>query len=110
MSTTLAFRTMAGGAKIPAGETVLLGTVDTSPYSMIRVVARERIGSTTGVNIRVLIIDSGGETIALLDSLHLAPHSQVTRVYEVPGTMLSILADAVGGKGSDSFDVLVFGS
>jgi hypothetical protein len=33
----------------------------------------------------------------------------VTRVYEVPGTALAIIADAGGGCGLDSVDVFVYG-
>jgi len=110
MSTQLAFRTVVGGANIPAGETILLGTVDVSPFSRIRVVALERVGSTTGLNIRLVITEGQGELVTPLDTLHLSPHSQMTRVYDVPGTRLSILADAVGGAGADSFDVLLYGN
>jgi type III secretion protein HrpB1 len=110
MSTKLAFRTKIGGAPIPAGETIMLGTVDVSAFSKIRVVADERVGSTTGINIRLAISEEGGELVALLDTLHLSPHSQLTRVYEVPGTHLTIFADAVGGTGTDGMDVLVYGN
>ena len=48
--------------------------------------------------------------MAQLDTLTLQPHGQVTRVYEVPGTKLTIVADATGGTGSSSIDVLVYGS
>jgi hypothetical protein len=48
--------------------------------------------------------------VAQLDTLTLAPHSQLTRVYEVPGTKLTVSADAVGtGSGSASVDVLIYG-
>jgi hypothetical protein len=48
--------------------------------------------------------------VAQLDILHLVPHSQVTRVYDVPGTKLTIFADAAGGSGSDGVDVLIYGN
>ena len=83
--------------------------MDVSPFERIRVVADERVGSGTGINIRITITE-GTELVAQLDILHLSPHSQVTRVYEVPGTKLTIFADALGGTGSDGIDVLVFGS
>jgi len=42
--------------------------------------------------------------------LTLAPDSQITKVYEVPGTKLTVFADAVGGgQGEASVDVLVYG-
>ena len=71
-------------------------------------VADERIGSGTGVTIR-LTITEGQELVAFLDLLTLAPHQQVTRVYEVPGTKLSVFADAAGGTGTDALDVLIYG-
>jgi type III secretion protein HrpB1 len=109
MSTKLAFRTLPGAVSIPAGQSKQLGAVDVSPFSTIRVVADERAGSGTGVNIR-LTITEGSELVAQLDVLSLSPHSQVTRVYAVPGTKLTIFADAIGGTGSDGVDVLVYGA
>jgi type III secretion protein HrpB1 len=109
MSTKLAFRTPVGGVSVPAGQSKQLGTVDVSPFSQIRVVADERIGSASGIRIR-LTLTEGNELVAQLDVLHLAPHSEVTRVYDVPGTKLTVFADAVGGSGSDGLDVLVYGS
>ena len=109
MSTSLAFRTTPGAVSIPAGQSKQLGVVDVSPYSTIRVVADERVGGGTGVNIR-LTITEGNELVAQLDTLTLLPHAQITRVYECPGTKLTLFADALGGAGSDGVDVLVYGS
>ena len=106
--TTLAFRTPPGGVSIPAGQSKQLGTVDIAPYERIRVVTDERVGSGSGLSIR-LTITEGNELVAQLDTLHLTPHAQVTRVYEVPGTKLTIFADAAAGTGTDSVDVLVYG-
>jgi type III secretion protein HrpB1 len=47
--------------------------------------------------------------LGLLDVLTLQPHGQVTKVYEVPGTKLSISVDAAGVTGSDGVDILVYG-
>jgi hypothetical protein len=109
MSTTLAFRTPVGGVAVPAGQSKQLGAVDVSPYSKIRVVADERVGSPTGINVR-LTITEGNELVAQLDVLHLLPHSQVTRVYDVPGIKLTLFADAIAGQGSDGMDLLIYGS
>src|SRR5207247_11475714 len=79
--TTLAFRTPAGGLSIPAGQSKQLGTVDIAPYERIRVVADERVGSGTGLSIR-LTITEGNELVAQLDTLNLTPHAQVPRVHE----------------------------
>jgi type III secretion protein HrpB1 len=106
--TVLAFRTPAGGVSIPAGQSKQLGVVDVSPYERIRVVADERAGSGTGVSIR-LTITEGGELVAQLDILHLTPHAQITNVYEVPGTTLTVFADAAPGSGNNGLDVLIYG-
>jgi len=110
MSTTLAFRTPPGAVSIPAGTSKNLGLVDVSPYSRIRVVADERTGSGSGINIRLSITEAGGEAVADLDVLNLSPRSSVTRVYEAPAAKLTVFADAFPGSGSDGVDVLIYGS
>jgi len=105
----LAFRTAQGAVSVPAGKSKQLGIVDVSPYSKIRVVADERTGSGTGVSIRLTIAE-GDELIAQLDVLSLAPQTQITKVYDVPGTRLIIYVDAIGGSGSDGVDVLIYGA
>jgi hypothetical protein len=50
------------------------------------------------------------ELLGELDMLTLQPPSQITTVYEVPGTKLTIFADATGASGSSSVGVLVYGS
>jgi type III secretion protein HrpB1 len=100
--------TAVGGVSIPAGQSKQLGTVDVSGFCKIRVVADERVGSPTGTNIRLTITERN-ELVAQLDTLHLAPRSQVTNVYDVPGVKLTIFADAIGGSGSDAVDVLIYG-
>ena len=108
-NTVLAFRTPLGGVSIPAGQSKQLGTVDVSAFEQIRVVADERVGSGSGVNIR-LTITEGNELVAQLDVLHLSPHSEITKVYDVPGNKLTVFADAAGGAGTDGLDVLIYGS
>lgn len=108
--TALAFRTSPGAVSIPVGQSLQLGSVDVSTFRQIRVVADERVGSPTNVTIRITITE-GNELVGQLDTLTLTPHSEVTRVYAVPGTKLTIFADAFGGaSGSDSVDVLIYGS
>ena len=109
INTVLAFRTPPGGVSIPAGQSKQLGIVDVSAFERIRVVADERVGSGSGINVR-LTITEGNELVAQLDVLQLTPHSQMTRVYEVPGTKLTVFADAAGGVGTDALDVLIYGS
>lgn len=106
----LIFRTAVGAVSTPPGTSKHLDYVDVSKYEKIRVVADERVGSGTGARIRLTIMD-GNELVAFLDQINLAPHSQVTRVYEVPGVKLSVDLDALPGPNTakDSVDVLIFG-
>jgi type III secretion protein HrpB1 len=105
----LAFRTQVGAITIPGGQTKLLGVVDVSMYDRIRLVTDERIDSTSNIVLR-LTFTEGEELVAQLDTVLLTPHSQVTRVYDVPGTQLSIYADSVGNTGTQgSLDVLIYG-
>ena len=108
--TTLAFRTPFGAAALRTGETVRLGVVDVSQYEKIRVVVGERVGLATGVVIRLVIME-GSEQVADLDALTLSPRGQITKVYEVPGATLGIVAETrVGPGGSNAVDVLIYGS
>jgi type III secretion protein HrpB1 len=68
----LVWRTAVGGVPILAGTSKQFGVVDVTPYSKIRVVADERVGSGTGVVIR-LTITEGNKLVAQLDTLQLAP-------------------------------------
>jgi type III secretion protein HrpB1 len=105
----LAFRTQVGAITIPGGQTKLLGVVDVSIYDRIRLVADERIDSTANIILR-LTFTEGEELVAQLDTVLLTPHSKMTRVYEVPGTQLSVYADSVGATGTKgSVDVLIYG-
>jgi type III secretion protein HrpB1 len=107
--TQLAFRTPPGAVSIPAGQSRLLGMVDVRPFEQIRVVADERVGSAGPIVIRLTLME-GNELVAQLDTLTLAPHSELTKVYDVPGTRLAVYADAMGGGGgSSALDVLVYG-
>jgi hypothetical protein len=122
MSTILAFSTPLGGLAIAAGGTKQLGPVDVSPYSKIRVVANERRpgslidpANRTGINIRLCTAEANIYGVAVtcvaqLDVFQLLPGSQVTRVYDVPGTNLFLFADAIAGQGSDCVDLLIYGS
>lgn len=105
----LAFRTPAGAVTIHAGENRLLGTVDVSKFDKIRLVTDERIDSTANIVLR-LTITEGDELVAQLDTITLTPHSQLTRVYDVPGRTISVYADAFGPGGSKAgMDVLIYG-
>ena len=105
----LAFRTQVGAVAIPGGQTKLLGVVDVSMYDRIRLVTEERIDSTSNIILR-LTFTEGEELVAQLDTIMLTPHSQLTRVYDLPGTRLSVYADSVGAAGTKgSVDVLIYG-
>src|ERR1700753_3124203 len=88
----LAFRTKPGAESIKGGETKELGVVEVSHFRKIRLVCDERIGSTCNIRVRMTIME-GSELVASLDQVLLTPHAQTTRVYDVPGTKLSISID-----------------
>lgn len=105
----LAFRTIVGGESIKGSETKELGTVDVGQFQKIRLVCDERIGSTCNVQVRLTILE-GNELVAFLDQVLLTPHSQTTRVYDVPGTRLSVSMDGIGTPITQgSVDVLIYG-
>lgn len=109
LENVLAFRTRVGAEVVKGGESKTLGTVDTSRFDKIRLVADERIGSTCNVFIRLTIME-GNELVAFLDHVLLTPHSQLTRVYDVPGTKLEIAIDGVGAVTTQgSVDILIYG-
>jgi len=105
----LAFRTKVGAETVRGGESKNLGTIDTSRFDKIRLVADERIGSTCNVFIRLTIME-GSELVAFLDHILLTPHSQLTRVYDVPGTKLEVAIDGVGSAATEgAVDILIYG-
>jgi hypothetical protein len=109
MATQLAFRTPPGSVAIPVGQSKLLGSVDVHSYERIRVLADERVGSAGNVVIHLIFME-GTSSLGELDTITLTPHSEVTKVYEVPGTTLEVSANAVGsGSGSASVDVVIYG-
>ncbi len=96
---------------IPTGSTRQLGTVDVYAYSQIRVVAFENAGSPTDVKVLLTFASGpGGILIGPLDTLTLTPGTNLTRVYDVPGTALSISVTASAGKaGQDGVGLVIFG-
>ncbi|GAA1918418.1 hypothetical protein [Nocardioides marmoribigeumensis] len=107
--TELAFRTPAGAVSFPAGTSRLLGKVDVSDYSRIRIMADERAGSASNISFRVTTTE-GNELVAQLATFTLTPHSQRTFVVDVPTKVVSIYADAAPGSGNVATDFLVYGS
>lgn len=83
--------------------------MDVSQFDKIRLVADERIGSGCNVLIR-LTITEGNELVASLDEVLLMPHQQLTKVYDVPCTKLTVSLVGVGAPGSKgAADVLIYG-
>jgi hypothetical protein len=98
---------------IKAGQTETLGTLDTSRFDKIRVVAVNE-ASTCDVHIRLTIMEPEGgkveERIASLDEFTLKPHNQLTRVYDVPATKLEVSMVGLGRPGTQAeVEVLIYG-
>ena len=109
MATELNFRTPPDGENIPAGETRALGRTVVDRYRQIRDIADERGGSANDIDVR-LTLTEGDELVAQLDVLKLTPGLEVTKVYDVPGTKLTVFATATDTKtGLSTVDVLVYG-
>ncbi len=100
---------------ITAGKTEILGTVDTSRFDKIRVVATNE-QSTCDVHFQLWILEpEGGKTeepIAFLSEFTLKPHNQFTQVYDVPATKLEVSVTGLLGKpvgGKAEVEVLIYG-
>jgi hypothetical protein len=98
---------------IKAGQTETLGTLDTSRFDKIRVVAVNE-ASTCDVHIRLTIMEPEGgkveERIASLDEFTLKPHNQLTRIYDVPATKLEVSMVGLGRPGTQAeVEVLIYG-
>src|SRR5215469_3855098 len=105
----LAFRTKVGADTVKGGETKDLGSVETSRFDKIRLVADERISSTCNVLVRLTFME-GNELVAFMDTVLLTPHAQTTRLYDVPGTKIDVSIDGIGAANtSGAVDVLIYG-
>lgn len=98
---------------IKAGQTEILGTLDTTRFDKIRVVAINE-QSTCNVHVWLKILEPEGkgveERVASLDEFTLQPHNQLTRVYDVPATKLEVSMVGVGKPGTNAeVEVLIYG-
>jgi hypothetical protein len=75
-----------------------IGTVDVRDFAQIRVSAYLHRDSSSGVGIHLSAEEANDESPEL-DFLPLEPASEITRVYDVPGTTLRL---RLGGPGSFS--------
>ncbi len=109
-NTILAFSTPAAGLPVPVGGSLNSIPFPVNAFRKIRVVAAERPGSPTNTRVILNILENGA-VVGQLDVINLTPNSRETRFYEVPGrTMRITVQAAAGGVGTDTVDVLVFGS
>jgi hypothetical protein len=98
---------------INAAQTEILGTVDTSRFDKIRLVATNE-ASTCDVHFWLKIMEPEGgkveERIASLAEFTLKPHNQFTQVYDVPATKLEVSVAGVGRHGTKAeVEVLIYG-
>ena len=92
MPTTLAFEN-----SFQVGQSMHdLGTVEVRDFAQIRILAFARRDS---LNLKItLVAEEPGHRIATLDTLLLGPGESATRVYDVPGTMVAVFAEAAGDE------------
>jgi hypothetical protein len=100
---------------IKANETVVLGTLDTSRFDKVRLVAANE-ESTCNVHFRLNIMEP--ERIGKLewfepfdlDQFTLKPYNQLTKVFDVPATKLEVVITGVGKPGTTAtVEVLIYG-
>ncbi len=97
---------------IKAGQTEVLGTLDTTRFDKVRLVAVNE-QSTCDVHVRLAIMEPEGkakERVAFMDEFTLKPHNQLTRVYDVPATELEVSLVGLGKAGTNAeVEVLIYG-
>lgn len=99
---------------INAGKTELLGTLDTSRFDKVRLVAVNE-GPNCDVHFRLKVIEPEGnweESIASLAEFTLKPGNQFTQVYDVPATKLEVSVTGLLGRpvaGKAEVEVLIYG-
>jgi type III secretion protein HrpB1 len=97
---------------VKAGQTETFGTLDTSRFDKIRLVAANE-QSTCNVHVWLKIMEPEGGKVEerfILDEFTLQPHNQLTRVYDVPATKLEVSMVGVGRPGTQAeVEVLIYG-
>ena len=94
---------------VQAGHTEIFGTVDTSRFDKIRLVAANE-ESTCNVHVWLKLIEEPEGERFILDEFILKPNNHLTRVYDVPATKLEVSMAGVGKAGTKAeVEVLIFG-
>lgn len=97
---------------VKAGQTETFGTLDTSRFDKIRLVAANE-ASTCNVQVWLKIMEPEGRGVEerfILDEFMLKPHNQLTRVFDVPATKLEVSVVGVGRPGTQAeVEVLIYG-
>jgi type III secretion protein HrpB1 len=96
---------------VKSQQTEIFGTLDTSRFDKIRLVAANE--STCNVHVWLNIMEPEGGKVEegfVLDDFTLQPHNQLTRVYDVPATKLQVSVAALGKPGTSAeVEVLIYG-
>ena len=94
---------------VKAGQTETFGTLDTSRFDKIRLVAANE-QSTCAVHVWLKIIEEPEGERFFLDQFTLSPQNQLTRVYDVPATKVEVSIAGVGRPNTNAeVEVLIFG-
>lgn len=100
---------------IKASETVVLGTLDTTRFDKVRLVAaNEESNCNVHFHLNIMEPERIGKLEVFepfdLDQFTLKPHNQLTRVYDVPATKLEVVITGVGKPGTHAeVEVLIYG-
>ncbi len=107
MATTLVWD--SGWVNFPDNVEQILGQIDVSQLATIRVSATIT-GATTGVTLFLVHI-VGDEVVTPLDAIGLTPLSDISNVYDIPGTLLGISVSGSGASANPlSIRVLIYGA
>jgi hypothetical protein len=113
-NTILIFRTgrPPGAVAIPFNHPVDFGSLPVSQYRRIRICANSN-GSVSNVKVRLLIVQDN-VPIGELEPIVLTPNSLQTKLYEVPGLIIRVVASSAPATGStarsNALDMAVYGS
>lgn len=107
--TQLLYRTPYGGSIIKCGTIQnLVVALKVREYPSIRLLIDNRKSSNSTVSVS-LIFTEEMDLLIPLDIIILPPGKSFTKVYDIPGTALTIRVEALPENGHDSIDLFIYG-
>lgn len=109
------FRTPAGGISAPAGQYTLIGDVDVSQYSQIRLQLHAKCTNDIGseASFFITLVDNEGSTQELppFDNFQIncGYGTAISKTYDIPGRILRIQTSSDNSANPPNVEVLVWG-